>query len=108
MGVIVSLSTAKEQINGLKKVQTDLEGKIRTATSEEEKIELQEKVDNIAKSISDRIKETTDIISDHAEPEKETESKNENEIKEEIKNESEISQEDKDLHLGQGKAETEA
>ena len=31
MGVLVSLSTTKDQIAGMKKVRTDLEGKLRTA-----------------------------------------------------------------------------
>ncbi|MDE7275797.1 MAG: hypothetical protein K2N98_02915, partial [Lachnospiraceae bacterium] len=64
-GVIISLSTTKEQIAGMKKVQTDLQGKLRAAQTEEEKADLQEKIDNITQNISDKVKETQDTISDH-------------------------------------------
>ena len=39
-GVIISLSTTKEQIAGMKKVQTDLQGKLRVAQTEEEKADI--------------------------------------------------------------------
>lgn len=64
-GVIISLSTAKEQIAGMKKVRTDLQGKLRTTQTEEEKADLQEKIDNITQNISDKVKETQDTISDY-------------------------------------------
>ena len=64
-GVIISLSTAKEQIAGMKKVRTDLQGKLRTAQTEEEKADLQEKIDNITQNIGDKVKETQDTISDY-------------------------------------------
>lgn len=68
-GVIISLSTAKEQIAGMKKVRTDLQGKLRTAQTEEEKADLQEKIDNITQNIGDKVKATQDIISDYQEVE---------------------------------------
>jgi len=64
-GVIISLSTTKEQIAGMKKVRTDLQGKLRTAQTEEEKTDLQEKIENITQNISDKVKETQDTISDY-------------------------------------------
>ena len=64
-GVIISLSTTKEQIEGMKKVRTDLQGKLRTAQTEEEKADLQEKIDNITQNIGDKVKETQDTISDY-------------------------------------------
>ncbi len=64
-GVIISLSTTKEQIAGMKKVQTDLQGKLRAAQTEEEKADLQERNDNTTQNISDKVKETQDTISDH-------------------------------------------
>ena len=64
-GVIISLSTTKEQIAGMKKVRTDLQGKLRTAQTEEEKADLQEKIDNITQNIGDKVKETQETISDH-------------------------------------------
>lgn len=64
-GVIISLSTTKEQIAGMKKVRTDLQGKLRTAQTEEEKADLQEKIDNITQNIGDKVKETQETISDY-------------------------------------------
>ncbi len=64
-GVIISLSTAKEQIAGMKKVRTDLQGKLRTAQTEEEKADLQEKIDNITQNIGDKVKTTQDTISEY-------------------------------------------
>lgn len=64
-GVIISLSTTKEQIAGMKKVRTDLQGKLRTAQTEEEKADLQEKIDNITQNIGNKVKETQDTISDY-------------------------------------------
>ena len=64
-GVIISLSTTKEQIAGMKQVQTDLQGKLRAAQTEEEKADLQERNDNTTQNISDKVKETQDTISDH-------------------------------------------
>ena len=49
----------------MKKVRTDLQGKLRTAQTEEEKADLQEKIDNITQNIGDKVKETQDTISDH-------------------------------------------
>lgn len=62
-GVIVSLSTTKEQIAGLKKVQTDLQGKLRAAETEEERASLQEKIDQITNGISEKAKEMQETIS---------------------------------------------
>ena len=64
-GVIISLSTTKEQITVMDKVRTDPRGKLRTARTEDEKADLREKIDNITRNINDRIKVTQDIISDY-------------------------------------------
>lgn len=64
-GVIISLSTAKEQIAGMKKMRTDLQGKLRTAQTEEEKADLQEKIDNITQNIGDKVEEAQDTISNY-------------------------------------------
>ncbi|MCI8373580.1 MAG: hypothetical protein HFI75_14545 [Lachnospiraceae bacterium] len=63
-GVIISLSTTKEQIAGMKKVRTDLQGKLRTAQTEEEQADLQEKINNINQPIGEKVKETQDTIAD--------------------------------------------
>ena len=64
-GVIISLSTAKEQIAGMKKLRTDLEGKLRTAETDEARESLQKKIDGLTDDIYEKIKETQDTISDH-------------------------------------------
>lgn len=70
MGVLISLSTAKDQIAGMKKVRTDLEGKLRTATTDEERASLQEKINNLTEDMSEKVKETQDTISDYRKAEK--------------------------------------
>ena len=78
-GVIISLSTTKEQIAGIKKIRTDLQGKLRVAQTEEEKADLQEKIDSIAQNIGDKVKETQDTISDYQNTEQDKTDKKEDE-----------------------------
>ncbi|MBS4535961.1 FlxA-like family protein [Clostridium sp. D2Q-14] len=66
-GIIISFSTTKEQMTGMIKIKTDLEGKLRTARSGEEKTELQAKVDNITNALFEKAKEIGDTISEHQE-----------------------------------------
>ena len=65
MGAILSLSGTKEQIAGMKKIRTDLEGKLRTAESAEAKQELQDKIDNLNEGISRKIQESQETIHEH-------------------------------------------
>ena len=65
MGVMLSLSGTKEQIAGMKKVRTDLEGKLRTAESAEAKKALQEKIDNLNADISKKIQESQETIHEY-------------------------------------------
>lgn len=62
MGVILSLSGTKEQIAGMKKIRTNLEGKLRTAESEEVKQSLQEKIDNLNEVIGSKIQGSRETI----------------------------------------------
>lgn len=64
-GIIISLSNVKDQITGMNKVRTDLQGKMRTAQTEDEKAELQGKIDNITQNINEKVKETQDTISNY-------------------------------------------
>jgi len=89
-GVIISLSTAKEQIAGMKKVRTDLQGKLRTAQTEEEKADLQEKIDNITKNIGDKVKETQDTISDYQKAEQDKTDKTLDQKEDEKENETNV------------------
>lgn len=70
MGVLVSISATKDQIAGMKRVRTDLEGKLRTATKDEEKPSLQEKIDNLTEGMFEKVKEIRDTISDYRKAEK--------------------------------------
>ncbi len=80
MGVLISLSTTKEQIADMKKVRTDLEGKLRTAETDEARESLQEKIDNLTEAMVEKAKETQDTISENRKTEQDkTEDENEEE-----------------------------
>ncbi len=64
-GALVSLSTSNGQIAVMKRVRTDLQGRLRVARTEEERADLQEKIDNVTQSMGSKAKETGDTISDH-------------------------------------------
>ncbi len=93
-GVIISLSTTKEQIAGMKKVRTDLQGKLRTAQTEEEKADLQEKIDNITQNIGDKVKETQDTISDYQKAEQDKADKTPDKKEDEKENETNVGSEE--------------
>lgn len=65
IGVLITFSSAEDQMTGMNKIKTDLEGKLRTARTEEEKTELQKKIDNITNSILEKAKEIGDTITEH-------------------------------------------
>ena len=80
MGVLISLSTTKEQIADMKKVRTDLEGKLRTAETDEAREALQEKIDNLTEDMVEKTRETQDTISENRKTEQDkTEDENEDE-----------------------------
>ena len=80
MGVLISLSTTKEQIADMKKVRTDLEGKLRTAETDEARESLQEKIDNLTEEMFEKAKETQNTISENRKAEQDkTEEEKENE-----------------------------
>lgn len=93
-GVIISLSTTKEQIAGMKKVRTDLQGKLRTAQTEEEKADLQEKIDNITQNIGNKVKETQDTISDYQKAEQDKADKTLDKKEDEKENETNVGSEE--------------
>ncbi|MDE5866034.1 MAG: FlxA-like family protein [Lachnospiraceae bacterium] len=89
MGVLISLSTTKEQIAGMKKVRTDLEGKLRTVETDEARESLQKKIDSLTEDICEKVKETQDTISDYQKTEqdkKEDEKENETNVVSEEEN----------------------
>lgn len=62
-GVLVTLSSTKEQIAGMGRIRTALEGRQRTAPTEEEKADLQKKIDRVSRGIGKKIVITEDTIS---------------------------------------------
>ena len=63
-GVMITLSATKEQIAGMVRLRTNLEGKQRTAPTEEEKAELQKKIDRVSKGIGQQIITAKDTLTD--------------------------------------------
>lgn len=61
-GVLISLSTAKNQISGMKRIRTDLERRQRTAATDEEKTDLQKKVNNVAGNIGRKVTITEENV----------------------------------------------
>lgn len=74
-GVLITLSSEKEQISGMTKVRTDLQGKLRTAQTAEERETLQNKINKLNEDIGKKIKENQETIEEYQEPEKEQEYK---------------------------------
>lgn len=70
-GVILSLSTTKEQMEGIKKLRTDLQGKLRTAKAAEEKEDSQEKLNKLNEHIGKKIQESQNTIEEYQKIEKE-------------------------------------
>ena len=63
-GVMITLSATKEQIAGMVRLRTNLEGKQRTASTEEEKAELQKKINRVSKGIGQQIITAKDTLTD--------------------------------------------
>lgn len=64
-GVMISLSATKEQLAGMVRIRTRLEGKQRTAESEEERAALQKKINNLSRGIGQKATATKAAISDY-------------------------------------------
>lgn len=62
-GVLITLSSSKEQIAEMGRIRTSLEGRQRTAPTEEEKASLQEKINRVSSGIGKKIIITEDTIS---------------------------------------------
>lgn len=61
---ILSNSNAKEHLASLQKVRNDLEGKLRTATSEEEKAKLRKRINKVSKGMGVKVQTIKDSIAD--------------------------------------------
>lgn len=64
-GVIVTLSSAHEQLSGMVRLRNHLEGKQRTAETEEEKEALQKKINTLSRGIGTKMSSAANTISDH-------------------------------------------
>lgn len=61
---ILSNSNTKEHLASLQKVRNDLEGKLRTATSEEEKVRLRKRINKVSKGMGVKVQTIKDAIAD--------------------------------------------
>lgn len=61
---ILSNSNTKEHLASLLKVRNDLEGKLRTATSEEEKARLRKRINRVSKGMGVKVQTIKDTIAD--------------------------------------------
>lgn len=74
-GVLISISHTKDQLSYMQKVQTGLESRMRIAETEEEKVNLQERINNVSKSMAEKVKKITDKITETQEEEQERKEK---------------------------------
>lgn len=64
-GVMVTLSSAHEQLSGMVRLRNNLEGKQRTAETEEERAALQKKINTLSRGIGTKMSSAANTISDH-------------------------------------------
>lgn len=69
-GVLISLSATKKQILGMQRIRTDLERKQRTAATDEEKADLQNRINNVTRNIGKKITITEDSAANSHNPKK--------------------------------------
>lgn len=74
-GVIISISHNREQLDHMRKVRVRLEGQLRTADTEEEKRELQKRINNVSKSMGEKVQKIADTIADNLKEEQERKDK---------------------------------
>lgn len=61
---ILSNSNTKEHLSNLQRIRSDLEGKLRTAGSEEEKARLRKRILNVSKGMGFKVQNIRDTIAD--------------------------------------------
>lgn len=59
-----STATTKEHLAQMQKIRTNLEGQMRTASTDEQKAKLQKRINNVAKTIGEKIQKIADAIAD--------------------------------------------
>ena len=70
-GVIISVSHTREQVAHMQKVRTRLEGQMLTAPTEEEKADLQERIDRVSRSMGEKLQKIADTIKENQQDEQE-------------------------------------
>lgn len=69
-GVMFAAAATKGHLSNMQKIRTDLEGQLRTASTDEEKASLQKKINNISKNMGKKIQKISDTITDAQNEEK--------------------------------------
>ena len=59
-----STASTKEHLAQMQKIRTNLEGQMRTASTDEQKTKLQKRINNVAKTIGEKIQKIADAIAD--------------------------------------------
>ncbi len=59
-----STANTKEHLAQMQKIRTNLEGQMRTASTDEQKTKLQKRIDNVTKTIGKKIRKIADSIAD--------------------------------------------
>lgn len=65
-----STANTKEHLAQMQKIRTNLEGQMRTASTDEQKTKLQKRIDNVAKTIGEKIRKIADSIADNQKDDK--------------------------------------
>lgn len=68
--VMFSISGTKEHLADMQQIRTKLEGQMRTASTAEEKAELQKKINDVTKKMSEKMRKASDSIKDTQKEEK--------------------------------------
>lgn len=74
-GVILSISNTKDQLAGMHKIRKDLEGRMRTAETDEEKSDLQKRINSVSQNMGEKIRKISDTIADNLKDEEERKDK---------------------------------
>lgn len=74
-GVMITLSSAHEQLAGMVRLRTRLEGKQRTAETEEEKADLQKKINNLSSGIGKKMATAKDTLASYQKTSKKAENR---------------------------------
>ena len=62
-GVLISLSATKDQIMNMRRIRSDLARRQRTAVTDDEKADLQKKINNVARNIGRKVTITEENVS---------------------------------------------